>query len=79
MAGRPLVSKTRRSGIPGRAGGHPHSFQADDFGPQVGQHHGAERPRTEAGEFDDTEPGQRSRWVSLGRTLWVRVGHEFVR
>ena len=44
---------------------HPDSLQPDDVGPQVGQHHRAERPGTEPSEFDDPESGKRSRCLSI--------------
>lgn len=37
------------------------TLNANDIGPQIGQQHGAVRPRADAGELQHAQPGKRAR------------------
>ena len=46
------------------------SVDTDDVGAEIGQHHRGERPRSDAGELDDANTGQRA---GLGRSVTSRL------
>jgi len=38
----------------------PHAIESDDFCAHVRKHHAGERPRSDTGELDNTDAGQRT-------------------